>query len=151
MRRQPVSDPGARQRALDALALSRREGISLTEASRRTRTTRRTVLRHAGAGFAREGRRYAPRPYDRIPREMVVLTADGPERVVLRDSRTAGLVAEHANAVQAYLRTGGTSRLRALPRTSFRLGGQTYVLVTDEDVIDRLAEGGELHYELYRA
>ena len=49
-------DPDARERALDALALMRRERISLTKASQMTHTDRRTVLRHAGQAFRHEGR-----------------------------------------------------------------------------------------------
>ncbi len=142
-------DPAARERALDALALSRRTGVSLTRAARLTDTTRRTVLRHAGRGFRREGRRWAPRAFDRIPREMTALTPRGPELVVVRDSRTASLLAEHANAVRHYLHTGDDERLRELRRRMFHLGGRTVVLVADEELIDRLAAGGELHYELY--
>jgi hypothetical protein len=148
-RRTRPPDPEVRERALDALALARRTGISLTQAARTTRTTRRTVLRHVGSGFRREGRRWAPRRFDRIPREVTVLTALGPVPVVVRDSRTASLIAEHANAVRHYLHTGDPSRLGGLRRRTFQLGGRRFPLVTDEDVIDRLAEGGELHYELY--
>lgn len=81
---------------------------------------------------------------------MAVLTPEGPEFVVIRDSRTATLVAEHANAVHHYLRTGDAGDLARLRRVRFRQGGRTYELATDEDTLDRLAEGSELHYELYR-
>ncbi|GAC1676705.1 MAG: hypothetical protein NVS9B8_18210 [Candidatus Limnocylindrales bacterium] len=142
--------PEVRERAFDALALARRTGISLSQAARTTGTTRRTVLRHAGAGFQRDGRRWAPRPFDRMVREMTVLTPEGPITVAIRDSRTASLVAEHANAVRAYLRTGDEHRLDGLRRGAFQLGGETIRLVTDADVIDRLAAGAETHYEVYR-
>jgi hypothetical protein len=151
-KRRPTTrrDPFARERALDALALSRRQGMSLTRAARLTGTTRRTVLRHVGAGFRRDGRRWAPRRFDRIPREMTVLTDDGPIVLVIRDSRTASLVAEHANAVRHYLHTGDERRLDDLRRQTFRLRGETVVLVTEPDLIDELARGSELHYEVYR-
>lgn len=143
-------DLAAVQRALDALALSRREHVSLTKASRLTRTTPRTVLRYAGSGYRHEGRRYIPRDFDRIPRELTVLTESGPRGVVARDSRTASAIAKHASAVGYYLETGDTSRLEALTRTTFLVNGQPIRLPIDPDVLDRLAEGGELHYELYR-
>lgn len=148
MDRQSATD--ARERALAALALSRREGVSLTRASRLTHTTRRTVLRHAGRGFRQEGRRYVPRPFDRIPREIAVLTDEGPEWVTVRDSRTASLIAEHANAVRHYLQTGDDTDLRALRRTQIVVRGQRITLPVDLELIDPLAAGGELHYELYR-
>lgn len=144
------ADPFAHERALDALALSRRHGVSLTRAARLTGTTRRTVIRHAGAGFLHEGRRWKPRPFDRIPRELTVLTEDGPTPLVIRDSRTASLIAEHANAVRHYLHTGDESRLMELRRQTFRLRGETVRLVIEADAIDQLAAGGELHYEVYQ-
>jgi len=143
-------DPYARERAMDALALARRRDISLTRAARLTGTTRRTVLRHAGAGFEKEGRRWTPRAFDRIAREMTVLTPVGPMSLVIRDSRTASLIAEHANAVRSYLHTGDESQLHDLRRHEFRFHGHRVPLVADADVVDRLAAGSELHYELYR-
>lgn len=65
-------DPAAKERALDALARSRRQGLSLTRASRLSGTTLRTVLRHVPSGFRKDGRRYRPTTFDRIPREMTV-------------------------------------------------------------------------------
>ena len=149
-RKKRPADPYAQERARDALARSRREGISLTRAARLTGTTPRTVLRHAGAGFQLEGRRWVATPFDRMPREMAVLTELGPTVGMIRDSRTASLVAEHANAVRHYLHTGDERRLVGLRRKSFQLDGQTVVLVTDADLIERLAAGSEVHYEVYQ-
>lgn len=143
-------DQAAHERALDALALARREGLSLAEASRLTGLSPEVVLREAGAGFRREGGRWVARPFDRLPREMAVLTATGPEWVMIRDSRTASLVAAHANAVRAYVQHGDEEPLRRLPRRGIRVGGRTIALETDPVRLDRLAGGGELHYELYR-
>jgi hypothetical protein len=81
---------------------------------------------------------------------MTVLTPTGPEVVTVRDSRTASLIAEHANAVAAYIERGDEGPLRRLRRRSIQLRGQPVVLSTDPVRLDRLAAGGELHYELYR-
>lgn len=142
-------DSTPEERALDALAHTRR-GMSLRRASALARTDPRTVLRHAGRAFRKEGRRYVATAYDRIPRRMTVLTADGPEDVTVRDSRTATALAEHANAVRAYIETGDDEPLAHLRRRSVRIRGQPVALVTDPVRLDRLAAGGELHYELYR-
>lgn len=141
------SDP--RDRALEALALARR-GYSLRRAAGIARTDPRTVRRHVGTAFRKEGRRWAPTRFDRIAREMTVLTREGPVVVVVRDSRTASLLAAHANAVRAYIETGDEERLRRLRRRRIRVGGEEIALVTDPVVLDRLAAGSELHYELYR-
>ena len=150
MRSQSRINPDARERALDALAISRRERVSLTEASRRVRTTRRTILKYASAGFRREGRRYRPRDFDRMPRQVALVQSDGPRYVVVRDSRTASALADQSNAIQEYVRQGDERGLKALGRKTVRVGGVTYRLALTPAQIDRLAMGGELHYELYR-
>ena len=148
--RKPLApDSTPRERSLDALALQRR-GYSLRRAADLARTDPRTVLRHAGAAFRKEGGRWVARPFDRIPREMTVLTPAGPEAVTVRDSRTASFIAEHANAVAAYVESGDEEPLRTLRRRRIQIRGQPVVLETDPVRLDRLAAGGELHYELYR-
>jgi hypothetical protein len=142
-------DPDARERALDALALSRREGYSLSRSARLTRTTPRTVLRYAGQGWRRERRRWRPKAFDRIPRPMRVLTDDGPVELEL-DSRQATIVARHANAVDEYLQSGDETALRPFRGRVITVDGVAYRLATDPYRLDRLAAGGELHYELYR-
>jgi len=149
-KRRPTLHPEAHERALDALALTRREGWSLTRAARMVRSDPRTVRRHVGRALQKDGNRWRPRAFDRIPRPMRVMTPEGPTLVVIRDSRTASLVAQHSNAVQHYLRTGDDSRLRKLPRKRIQLDGEQLALVVAPTRIDRLAEGAELHYELYR-
>lgn len=149
-RRMAPLRPEAHERALDALALTRREGMSLTAAARMVRTDPRTVRRHVGQAFRRHGHRWRPRPFDRIPRGMTVMTPEGPTLVVIRDSRSASLVAQHANAVQHYLLTGDDSRLRKLRRKRLQVDGELLALVVSPNRIDRLADGAEIHFELYR-
>lgn len=144
---QPDSSP--RERALDALALTRR-GHSLRSAAGLTRTDPRTVRRHVGSAFQKQGGRWVATKFDRFPREMTALTTTGPLDVTIRDSRTASLLAEHTNAVRAYRRFGDEGPLRRLKRKEIRIRGQPVRLAIDPIRIDRLAAGGELHYELYR-
>ncbi len=149
-KRKPIPlDSTPDERAFDALALTRR-GIPLTRAASLARTDPRTVRRHVGQAFRKEGRRYIPKPYDRIPRRMTAGAATGPREVVIRDSRTASLLAEHANAVRAYIESGDEKPLRKLRRRRIRVNGEDIDLETDPVRLDRLAAGGELHYELYR-
>jgi len=148
--RKPLDpDSTARERSLDALALQRR-GYSHTRAAHLARTDPRTIRRQVGSALRKEGGRWAPRPFDRIPREMTVLTPSGPKVVTVRDSRTASLLAEHANAVAAYMEHGDEEPLRRLRRKEIQVGGRRVRLARDPPQIDRLAAGGELHYELYR-
>lgn len=92
----------------------------------------------------------APVPVDRIPREMTAVTPAGPVPVTVRDSRTASLLAEHANAVAKYIELGDEKPLGRLRRRVVRIRGQPVVLETDPARLDRLAAGHELHFELYR-
>lgn len=142
------SDP--RERALDVLAVMRRDGLSLRRASDSVRTDPRTVRRHAGQALQKNGARWTPKPFDRIPREMTALTPAGPVPVTVRDSRTASLLAEHANAVARYIELGDEEPLGRLRRRVVRIRGQPVALVTDPVRLDRLAAGSELHFELYR-
>ena len=49
-----------------------------------------------------------------------------------------------------YIETGDEEPLRRLRRRRIRVGGEDIDLATDPVRLDRLAAGGELHYELYR-
>jgi hypothetical protein len=74
---------------------------------------------------------------------MNVLSTQGHLTVVVRGSRSASLVAEHANAVQRYLATGDTSVLA--PFVGKRVAGLT--LQTDPNEIEAFALSGELDFE----
>jgi hypothetical protein len=143
------TDPSAHERALDALALTRRTGISLSRAAREVHSDPRTVRRHVGRAFRKEGKRWKPSEFDRIARPMTVLTEKGPVLIEVRDSRTASLLATHSNAVQHYLGTGDTARLTRLRRKRIQVHGEQIALVTSPQLLDRMAEGAEIHYELY--
>jgi len=90
------------------------------------------------------------KPFDRIPREVALLQPDGPRYVMVRDSRTASAIAEQANSSRRYLELGDESGLTRLRGRRVRISGVSYALFLTPDQLDRLAYGGELHYELYR-
>ncbi len=105
----------ARDRGLEALALIRRKGLSLTRAAKRATTTRNTVLKYAGSALQRRpDGRYAAKRADRLYRRMRILTPDGVRVIGIRGSRAASVAGEHASAIHHYLATGDDSRLRAL-------------------------------------
>jgi hypothetical protein len=80
---------------------------------------------------------------------MTVLTATGPELIVVRDSRAASKIAAQLAAITRYRNKGDERLLRKLGRSSVTVNGRTYRLQLDTDTLDRLIEGAELHYELY--
>jgi hypothetical protein len=131
----------ARQSAFAALALMRREGLSLRAAAREAGTTSATVLRHAGSAIEQNRGQYTAKPADRLLREMSVLGEGGlVHEVEVRGSRQASLIGEHWAAVQHYLRTGDESRLAAFDGKV----AAGIPLETNPDTIDHWAHLGEL-------
>jgi hypothetical protein len=133
----------ARERALAALALMRRKpGTSLPRAASEYHTTPRTVHRYVGTALkqARKGSRYTAAAYDRLPRRLNAIISQGPEVVLVRDSRTATKISEHSNAARVYRNTGDTTALEKFRGKSFRASGKTYEFVTDPVILDRLED-----------
>ena len=145
----PKHEETNRERALDALAIARREKRSLSYAARMVRLPPSEVLRHTGEGFEQHGGEWYAKPQDRIRREMSVLTPEGPVAVVIDDSREASLNADHANAVKRYLRTGRLDAMAALPRRHVVTRQGRLQLATSAADLDRLAEGSEITYDVY--
>jgi hypothetical protein len=128
----------------------RRNDLSLTQAAKRAHANPRTVRKYLGAAVERRGRRFLPAKTDQLPRELAYLGPKGPEWVTVRDSESATLLGEHASAVNRYLTRGDEDALKPFDGKSVKVGRRRLPLLTDLATIDRLAEGGELHYELYR-
>ncbi len=134
----------ARDRALGALSLMRREGLSLTRAAAQTGTTSDTVQRYVGSILTRRSDgRIAPTRGDRLYRRMRLLTPEGVVDVGIRGSRTASRVGDYWNAVHQYLATGDDAPLR--PFAGKRVAGRAFE--TDLDALDRWARRGELDFE----
>ncbi|HZR66862.1 MAG TPA: hypothetical protein VFA85_17105 [Terriglobales bacterium] len=143
----------ARERALAALALMRREGKSRSAAAKAKGTTPAAIDRYAGSALRqdRRGGRYRATPWDRIPRYVKFPTPHGEILLTVRDSRTASLISEHRIALGAYVR-GDESALNKFRGASFRVDGKTYTFMTDPGEIAHLAAAGELPVEgLYQA
>lgn len=137
----------ARERALLAVN-GMRKGLSLTAAAKRAGTTRATIQRYAPRALVRtEDRRYHATRYDRYARTLNILTAQGIRAVTVQDSRTASRIAEHAAAVDHYLKTGKTDKLRPFRRKSFRAGKVGYPFLTDPKTLMRLGEAGHVSFE----
>lgn len=86
------------------------------------------------------------------PRSITVLTPNGPEVVIISDPGTRSTIARHLNAVRRYLELGDPRRLEELGEVVVVTDdGREIELVTDLAVIDYLARGGEVWFELYRS
>lgn len=138
----------ARQRALHALQLMRRDGFSLTHAAKEVGTTPKTVRRHAGPALQQtESGSYRAKPYDRMVRQMRFLTGEGLMVLPVRDSRSASKLAHYMAAVDHYLRTGDDDRLRRFRGKGIWVDKRFRPFITDLDLLDRLANAGEVSFE----
>ena len=133
------SERQARSRALEAVQVMRRDGLSLSRAAKQAGTTPNAVRRHAGQALERRGRRYRARAYDRLVREMHFLTGQGLVVLPVRDSRSASKIARYMGALDHYLRTGDDHRLSRLRGQGVWVEKRFYPFITDLDLLDRLA------------
>lgn len=139
----------ARGRMFEAIRLMRREGLPLTRAAKKAGTTPSTVRKYAGSALQRDARgRYVVTPSDRLTREMRFYARDGMIEIKFRSSRAATLIAEHAAAVDRFLRTGRTDALEPFVGKSVRAtDGAVHPFVTDPAVLERLANAGLISFE----
>ena len=142
-----------RDLALAALALMRREEVSLTAAASTVGIDPKTVLRYVGSALRQErpNEDYRAIPHDSIPRTLHFITPTGTVAVTVADSRIASRIGEHMNAVKALAQKGDSSALEGFRGESFEAEGVRYEFVTDVATLNRLADALELKIEgLYR-
>lgn len=104
----------------------------------------KTVQREAGAAIAKRGGQWQANAFDRLPRRVDATTTDGVVSLTVRDSRTASLISQHANAVNTYLRTGDASGLQPFRGKHFTVDSQRYTLETDPNRLEELEDAGDL-------
>jgi predicted DNA-binding protein (UPF0251 family) len=141
-----------REKSLEALSLVRRERLSLRETTRHVGLDSETIRNNTNA-FRKIHGRWRAKPFDRIPRTMVIYEKGRKVIVEIADSRTASLIGEYHNRVKQFLETGRSSFLRKLPRKRFRdIKGKTHTLETDPKAIFRIKsrEPTPEFFEIYR-
>ena len=141
----------ARERALAALALMRREGTSLRAAAKANGTNPGTVQHYVGSALRKEASgRFRATAYDRIARTLNFSTPQGDIAVTVRSSRTASRIAEYLNAVKQYLAGRDNSVVERFRGKSFRAGGATHVFITDSKTLDQFGDAGFPAEGIYR-
>ena len=142
-----------KRRALAALALMRRQRISLAEACRAEHIKSKTFLTIAGSAVTQDhpGGRYRATKGDSFRRDLKVPTTLGQITVPIKGSKTATQIAKYQNAVAEYLRTGKTSSLRPFRGKSVvDARGRKVELITDPATLSALATADELKFiDLY--
>lgn len=147
-----VLKPAERQahgRALDALNLMRTRGLTTKQAAREARTTVEVVQKYAGSAIRKEGRRNVAAPDDRLLRRMRLPTGSGVVTIDVTRGRTASTLGRYGSAIERFLKTGDTGRLREFRGKSVRAQKRGYRLFSDRDLdtLYQLAGAGELAFE----
>ena len=126
-----------------------RRGVSFSQALKNNHIGRQTALRRGGSVFRKlPNGRYTAKSSDRLLRVLIVLTPEGKQEVVLRDSREASKVGKHWNAVQKYVETGDASALEQFAGVQVTdVQGNKIALLTDTDTLDLYADAGVLSFE----
>jgi hypothetical protein len=134
----------AYDRALEAIGLMRREGISATQAARRTGVTTGSIRKYASEAVDVIGRRIRAKPEDRLLRRMRVPTESGVVTAYVRGSRESSLVSRYWNAIRKYEETGDFSDIAALSGKRITVNGRKIELPTGRDSVDKLVRAGEM-------
>ena len=138
----------AYERALLALGLMRRDGLSLAAATREAGTQPETARRFIRAVLIRVRGRWEAKPADRLQRRMLFYDTKGTKFVTIRSSAAASHIGEYHNAMKEFLETGNRSKLKPFAgRSIVDARGQRHRFVTGPKVIRRLARAGEFRFE----
>lgn len=139
----------ARESALEALSRMRHDRLALADAARAASTSPENVLRYAGTAITRDPRgRHVAVANDRLYRRMAMITEDRVIFIDINDSRTASWISRYHNAVKRYIYHADDRRLRVFQGKGVRdAQGQLHPLVTDLDMLDRLAHVGEIEFD----
>lgn len=147
MKKRRPTEASTRRRVLAALA-QMRKGKSLTRASKFAHTSRQTVVKYAKSAIRRTGgKTYKAAGYDQLTREMRFLTPNGVVALPIRSSASASRIGEYWNAVNHYLKTGRSNRLKAFRGKAVQVRGGHHRFITDERTLERLANAGEVRFE----
>jgi hypothetical protein len=142
----------ARRRSLNVVADMRARGWSLTRAARQNHTDLATVTRYARTALRRDAAgRLVPKGFDRLLRRLLVHTERGDKVLDLTDSRQATLIAEHANALREFGRTGDPRALDRFRGKVLQIGKVKYRLVADKEEAERVVLSDRGEYEIYQA
>lgn len=124
-----------REKSLEALSLVRREKLSLREAATRVGLDFETIRRNTNA-FRRVHGRWRVKPFDHIPRAMIIYEKGRKIIVEIPSSKTASRIGEYHNRVKQFLDTGKSSFLRKIPKKRFRdVKRRTHTLETRSKAI----------------
>lgn len=137
-------------RVVHVIAKMRADGTSLTQASRDFGLDPRVVRARAGSALRKtKNGRYVARSSDTLLRVLKIPSTLGHQlEVGVRDSATASRIAEYSDAIQKFIYTGDSSKLKKFRRMKlFDEKGKRIMLLTDLAELQRLGSAGVLSFE----
>ena len=141
-----------RAKSLEALALVRREKLTLRQASGRVGLEPNVVRRNTNA-FRRVRGRWKAKTFDHMPRNLIIYEKGRKVIVEVTDSRIASLIGEYHNRMKHFLETGRSRFLKELRRKRFKDSkGRTHTLETDAKTVFAIKqrEPTPEFFEIYR-
>jgi hypothetical protein len=136
-------------RVLSVISKMRSDKISLTQASRDSGISPRTVTKWGKSALQkRKSGKYAVKKSDTLLRLVMIPTPEGPREIAVRESKQVSLLAEYWNALHRYLQTGDAAQLKTFQGKQIKdADGVDVSLPTDLAVLNRLGSAGVLSFE----
>jgi hypothetical protein len=136
-------------RVLSVISKMRSDKISLTQASRDSGISPRTVTKWGKSALQkRKSGKYAVKKSDTLLRLVMIPTPEGPREIAVRRSKQVSLLAEYWNALHRYLQTSDASRLKDFQGKQIKdANGVDVPLMTDLAALNRLGSAGVLSFE----
>jgi hypothetical protein len=137
------------ERVLSVISKMRNNKVSLTQASRDTGISPRTVTKWGKSALRkRKNGKYAAKPSDKLLRIVMIPTPEGMREIAVRESKQVSLLAEYWNALHRYLQTGDAAQLKTFQGKQIKdANGVDVPLPTDLAVLNRLGSAGVLSFE----
>jgi len=136
-------------RVLSVISKMRSGEVSLTQASRDTGISPRTVTKWGKSALQkRKSGKYTVKKSDTLLRLVIIPTPEGPREIAVRGSKQVTLLAEYWNALHRYLQTGDASRLQDFQGKHIKdANGVDVPLMTELAALNRLGSAGVLSFE----
>ena len=140
-----------RERSLEVLSKVRRNGQSLTKASRELHTSASTVVKNTNA-FKKLKGKWIAKSQDRISRIISIYENGKQEWIEVRDSRIASKIGKYNNAVKQFLATGNAEILKEFNKPIKDAKGNLHYFETDPNKLIEIMEAQEEpeFFEIYR-
>jgi hypothetical protein len=136
-------------RVVSVVSKMRSEKASLQKASKEEGISPRTVKRWAGSALQKQSNgKWVAKKRNTLLKILKIPTSEGPQEIGIRDSRQATRLAHYWNALNRYLETGDSSKLKKFSGKSIKdANGAQIPFITDLQLLNRLGSFGVWRFE----